>query len=89
MLVAHPRRNAKYEDFQERSAKALESELLLISMTLKKIKTNYNSLMLITDQWSGYMWDFYLQDRTTDSIITVLSTFLGLLEPIQFEATSS
>ena len=26
------------------------------------------------------MWDFYLQDRTTDSIITVLSTFLGLLE---------
>ena len=35
--------------------------------------------MLITDRWSGYMWDFYLQDRTTDSIITVLSTFLGLL----------
>ena len=26
------------------------------------------------------MWDFYLQDRTADSIITVLSTFLGLLE---------
>jgi hypothetical protein len=26
------------------------------------------------------MWDFYLQDRTTDSIITVLSTFLGLLK---------
>jgi hypothetical protein len=21
---------------------------------------NYNSLMLITDRWSGYMWDFYL-----------------------------
>jgi len=41
---------------------------------------NYNSLMLITDRWSGYMWDFYLQDRTADSIITVLSTFLGLLK---------
>ena len=26
------------------------------------------------------MWDFYLQDRTADSIITVLSTFLGLLK---------
>ena len=36
--------------------------------------------MLITDRWSGYMWDFYLQDRTADSIITVLRTFLGLLE---------
>ena len=36
--------------------------------------------MLLTDRKSGYMWDFYLQDRTTDSIITVLSTFLGLLE---------
>jgi hypothetical protein len=41
---------------------------------------NYNSLMLITDRWSGYIWDFYLQDRTADSIITVLSTFLGLLK---------
>ena len=40
----------------------------------------FNSLMLLTDRKSGYMWDFYLQDRTTDSIITVLSTFLGLLE---------
>jgi hypothetical protein len=40
----------------------------------------FNSLMLITDRWSGYMWDFYLQDRTTASIITVLSTFLGLLK---------
>ena len=40
----------------------------------------FSSLMLLTDRKSGYMWDFYLQDRTTDSIITVLSTFLGLLE---------
>src|SRR5947207_13913281 len=36
--------------------------------------------MLLTDRKSRYMWDFYLQDCTMDSIITVLSTFLSLLE---------
>ena len=40
----------------------------------------YKSLMLLTDRWSGYMWDFYLQDRTASSINTVLSMFLGLLK---------
>ena len=40
----------------------------------------FKSIMLFTDRWSGHIWDFYLQDRTTDSIITVLSTFLGLLK---------
>jgi hypothetical protein len=46
----------------------------------EKDEDNYNSLMLITDRWSGYMWDFYLQDRSAASINTVLNTFLGLLK---------
>ena len=40
----------------------------------------FNSLILITDRWSGHLWDFYLQDRTADSIITALSMLFGLLE---------
>jgi hypothetical protein len=26
---------------------------------------NYTSVMLVTDRFSGYIWDFYLQDRPT------------------------
>ena len=40
----------------------------------------YSSLMLLIDRVSGYMWDFYLQDRTTDSIIAALASFLGMMD---------
>jgi hypothetical protein len=41
---------------------------------------HYSSLMLLTDRVSGYMWDYYLQDRTTESIIAALASFLGMME---------
>ena len=40
----------------------------------------YSSLMLLTDRVSGYIWDYYLQDRTTESIIAALTSFLGMME---------
>jgi hypothetical protein len=40
----------------------------------------YSSQMLITCRTTGYMWDFYLKDRTAASIITALKILLGLLE---------
>ena len=40
----------------------------------------YTSCMLITDRWSGYMWDYYLKDRTTGSIITAMKSLFGILE---------
>ncbi|KAL2137577.1 hypothetical protein VTI28DRAFT_8991 [Corynascus sepedonium] len=46
----------------------------------KPDKEGYNSLLLIVDRVSGYMWDFYLQDRKTDTVITAISDLLGILE---------
>src|SRR5881275_1547514 len=40
----------------------------------------YTSLVLITDCWSGHIWDFYLQDRKAESIITAIKVLLGILE---------
>ena len=40
----------------------------------------YSSSMLVTDRWSGHIWDFYLQDRKADSIITALKILFGILE---------
>jgi hypothetical protein len=40
----------------------------------------YKHLMLLTDRLSGYMWDFYLQDKTEKSIILALASFLGMLD---------
>lgn len=37
-------------------------------------------LMLVTDRWSGYVWDFYLQDRLAGTIIEALKILLGTLE---------
>ncbi len=36
--------------------------------------------MLVTDRWSGYVWDFYLQDRLAGTIIEALKILLGTLE---------
>ena len=36
--------------------------------------------MLITDRWAGLIWDFYLQDRTAQSIITALDALFKILE---------
>ncbi|KAF6518369.1 hypothetical protein HZS61_002447 [Fusarium oxysporum f. sp. conglutinans] len=36
--------------------------------------------MLITDRWSGMIWDYYLADRHTGTLITALKDLFGLLE---------
>ena len=40
----------------------------------------YKNLMLISDRYSGLTWDFYLEDRTAQSIINALSYLFNLLE---------
>ena len=40
----------------------------------------FNSLMLITDRWSGYIWDFYLTDREGKTIIRIFKWFFGILK---------
>jgi hypothetical protein len=40
----------------------------------------YDSLLLIVDRVSGWMWDFYLQDRRTDTVIAALDNLIGMLE---------
>jgi hypothetical protein len=42
-------------------------------------KGGFNSLMLVTDRWSGYCWDYYLSNREADTIITALKRLFGLL----------
>ncbi|EXU94611.1 integrase core domain protein, partial [Metarhizium robertsii] len=39
-----------------------------------------DSVMFITDRWSGYVWDFYLTDRKADTIRTALEILFGILE---------
>ena len=36
--------------------------------------------MLVSDRYSGLTWDFYLEDRTAQSIINALSYLFNLLE---------
>jgi hypothetical protein len=45
----------------------------------------YDSLLLIVDRVSGRMWDFYLQDRRTDTVIAALDNLIRMLER-QYEA---
>jgi GAG-pre-integrase domain len=40
----------------------------------------FTSQMLITDRWSGCMWDYYLQNRTAKSIIIAFKHLFGILE---------
>ena len=37
-------------------------------------------LMLITDWWSGYTWDYYTTDKTHPHIVTALKHLLKMLE---------
>ena len=46
----------------------------------EKDDEGYSSSMLVTDRWSGYIWDFYLKDRTGPSVITALKVLFGILE---------
>ena len=32
----------------------------------------YKCLMLITDRWTGFMWDYYLTDHTAETILSAL-----------------
>ena len=38
----------------------------------KAINLGYSSVMLVTDRYSGFIWDFYLTNRRADTIITAL-----------------
>ena len=40
---------------------------------------DYSSLMLITDRWSGLIWDYYLQDRTALTIIAAIDSLFKIL----------
>lgn len=40
----------------------------------------FDSLMLFTDRWSGYIWEFYLQNRTQKNLCIAFTSFLTYLE---------
>lgn len=39
-----------------------------------------SSVMLVTDRWSGFIWDYYLVERRTGTVIAVLKHLFGLLD---------
>lgn len=39
-----------------------------------------SSVMFATDRWSGYVWDFYLTDRTAETIQAALEVLFGIME---------
>lgn len=43
-------------------------------------QTGFNSLMLITDRYSGLVWDYYLSDRKGITLYQALYGFLGHLD---------
>ena len=47
---------------------------------LEKGMEGYKHLMLVTDRWSGYIWDYYLEELTAESIIRALQSLLGIFE---------
>ena len=46
----------------------------------EKSDKGFKSTMLVTDRWSGEIWDYYLTDRTAASIIAALKDLFGRLE---------
>jgi hypothetical protein len=40
----------------------------------------FRSLVLITDRYAGLMWDYYVEDRTAETIRKVISDFVDSLE---------
>lgn len=47
---------------------------------LPKDPDGRNSVMLITDRWSSFIWDYYLVERRAGAIIIALKHLLGLLD---------
>ncbi|RYP53280.1 hypothetical protein DL770_010999 [Monosporascus sp. CRB-9-2] len=45
-----------------------------------------NSVMFVTDRFSGYIWDWYLSDRTAETIITALDQVFAVLESYNYKA---
>ena len=39
-----------------------------------------SSVMLVTDRWSGFIWDYYLVERRAGTIIIALKHLIGLLD---------
>ncbi|THC87760.1 hypothetical protein EYZ11_012795 [Aspergillus tanneri] len=46
----------------------------------------FKGLMLANNQWSGLIWDYYLEDHTADSIIHALRHLLGVLKRMDIKA---
>jgi len=46
----------------------------------KATNLGYSSVMLVTDRYSGFIWDFYLTNRRADTIITALKWLFQTLE---------
>ncbi|EED23215.1 conserved hypothetical protein [Talaromyces stipitatus ATCC 10500] len=42
--------------------------------------SQYSSVMLVTDRYSGYIWDYNLTDRTAETILAALKDLLGRLD---------
>jgi hypothetical protein len=40
----------------------------------------YSSTMLVTDRYSGYIWDYNLMDRTGETIVAALADLLPKLD---------
>ena len=40
----------------------------------------YSSLMLVTNCYSGFIWDFYLKDQISGMIIKALKMLFGILK---------
>jgi hypothetical protein len=40
----------------------------------------YSHLLLATDRWSGYTWDFYLQKSNSETIIEAITQLINLLD---------
>jgi hypothetical protein len=43
------------------------------------VNDGFKSVMLITDRFSGYIWDFYLQNRDAKTIVSALWWFFNIL----------
>ena len=40
----------------------------------------FTSLMLVTDRWSGLVWEYYMSNRKAETIITALRHLFGMLK---------
>ena len=47
----------------------------------------FNSLMLVTDRWSGHYWDYYLSDRKAETIIPAFKHIFDMLKRLHGKHT--